>query len=217
MAYRVLGVRLGEPYRAWVKADFAHPGWIWRYRTTQSVFGLLALGTVVGTIWLRTGAIPIIFFACFIGWFAGTFLFPSRTRERAASRQLLPGSNPTWFSKLSNGPWLSLQLAGLIVIVVVIASAPVAEEADPLPAALCSTPPPEVADAVMARVGSPDTSLRMVQLEAPAAAVLVRVGPPGRSYFVVRRATPDAFDVQPVVAGSAGIYTEALDRIDRCR
>lgn len=58
VAYRCLGVRLDERWRAWVTEDLADPRWVWRHCLAQ----LLTLAAVVALVFAATGQSPWPFF-----------------------------------------------------------------------------------------------------------------------------------------------------------
>lgn len=168
----------------------------------------------------RYDRLPWAGVGAFIGSALGPFVRPARFRQAVARRQLLPGEETTWWHRLSNATWTSINVT---VVIAVIVAAVVGLDAiersnsnpDPLPVVACATPPPEVTLAVLTRLGTPEVSRPARQVAAPGAAILVRIGPPDVRYAVVRPVA-GTFDIQFIEPATAGLYAEAVVAVNRC-
>lgn len=133
---------------------------------------------------------------------------------------MLPGEETTWWHRLSNVTWTSINVTVVVVIVVALVVGLEAIKrddalADSPPTIACATPPPDVTLAVLARLGTPESSRPAVQVEAPTSAVLVRIGPPDVRYAVVRPVA-GTYDIQFIEPATAGLYADAMVAVNRC-
>lgn len=218
-AYRFLGWRIEEPYRAWLLADLADPTWLRRYRLRNLAFVTTVAGVCIAFVQWRYQRFPLAGLGGFLGGALGPFLFPDRVRQQVARRQLLARAETTWWHRLSNQTWTAINIA---LVVAVLTAAVVgldaierddrAEQA----AVTCATPSPEVTVAVLERFGNSEVYRPTVQVDAPGNAVLVRVGPPVSLYVAVTRRADATLDVLPVELVAPGIYQQAIDDLDSC-